>query len=163
MVFKYILYKYLNSIRIIYITLIFLHLFSQTINNFTAWNILFFTQRKLFHKIPIPFICENNTTKSLYTINTTDGSTESFSYFGYDHSAISKNGQLYGFKYTPGNHQIVELNTSNCKEIKTIKSIGSEYLKNMFYLNYTAEIIGDLSDSSAHHYFKCEVLTVVQM
>ncbi|WBV59894.1 hypothetical protein PFY12_12675 [Chryseobacterium camelliae] len=103
-------------------------------------------------------ICENNTTKSLYKINSTNGNTESFNYFGYDNLAISKNGQLYGFKYTTNNNQIVELNTSNGNEIKTIKSVGSKYLKNMFYLNSTNEIVGDLiTNSSTHNYFKCKV------
>lgn len=102
-------------------------------------------------------ICENNTTKSLYKINCTNGNTESFNYFGYDNLTISKNGQLYGFKYTTNNNQIVELNTSNGNEIKTVKSIGNKYLKNMFYLNTTNEIIGDLVDSSTHNYFKCKV------
>lgn len=103
-------------------------------------------------------ICENNTTKSLYKINCINGTTESFNYYGYDNLAISKNGQLYGFKYTTNNNQIVELNTSNGNEIKNIKSVGSKYLKNMFYLNSTNEIVGDLiTDSSTHNYFKCKV------
>ena len=102
-------------------------------------------------------ICENNTTKSLYKINCTNGNTESFNYFGYDNLTISKNGQLYGFKYTTNNNQIVELNTSNGNEVKTIKSIGNKYLKNIFYLNSTNEIIGNLENASVHNYFKCKV------
>lgn len=102
-------------------------------------------------------ICENNTTKSLYKINCTNGNTEFFNYFGYDNLTISKNGQLYGFKYTTNNNQIVELNTSDGNEVKTIKSIGNKYLKNMFYLNSTNEIIGNLENASVHNYFKCKV------
>ncbi|WP_336379792.1 hypothetical protein [Chryseobacterium sp. CCNWLW145] len=111
----------------------------------------------VFSQTTNTIICENNTTKSLYKINTTNGNTEFFNYFGYDNLAISKNGQLYGFKYTINNNQIVELNTSNGNEVKIIKSIGNKYLKNMFYLNSTGEIIGNLENSSTQNYFKCKV------
>jgi hypothetical protein len=59
-------------------------------------------------------------------------------------------------KYTTNNNQIVELNTLNGNEIKTIKSVGSKYLKNMFYLNSTNEIVGALVNSTIYNYFKCK-------
>lgn len=100
-------------------------------------------------------ICKNSTTKSFYTVNITNGNTQSFPYFGYDDWTIANNGKLYAYKYIDNSHtSLVELNPTNGAEIQIIKNFGTESLGKIHYLNSTNEIIGETRLDSIRSYFK---------
>ena len=84
--------------------------------------------------------------KKFYKIKVSDGTVCKYNYTEYNDFVIERN-KLYAFKY----NNIVELHPSHRTEIITLKSVGSKYLKNMFYLNSTNEIAGDLVNSSTHN------------
>ena len=84
--------------------------------------------------------------KVLYKVNISTGAVSETEITGYEHLIVSDAGKLFAYV---AYDKIVELNIETGEEIKTLVTIGQDYLSDVVFSENTNEIIGQLPSQNS--------------